>query len=55
MEHKRTIAFIRPATPGIKLVNYWGKRVYITGEEAVDPRWTKIPVITFKSLEVVSE
>lgn len=38
---------------GIKLKDYRGQKVVVTGEEAIDPRWPNTPILDMESLDVV--
>ena len=44
--------YLQSASTNIVLKNYRGKRVVVTGEEGVDPRWVETPVLTVHTLEI---
>ena len=51
-QNHRTINFLH-SEQGIDLKNYRGHVIVVTGEEAIDPRWPKIPVVEVESIELV--
>jgi hypothetical protein len=38
---------------GIKLKDYRGKKIMVTGEEAIDPRWPNTPILEIETLDVL--
>ena len=44
--------YLQSSSTNIVLKNYRGKRVVVTGEEGVDPRWVETPVLTVQTLEI---
>jgi hypothetical protein len=54
LNNKRTINYLyAPPTNNIVLLDYFGKRIYVTGEELLDERWLKTPVLKIDTLEPV--
>jgi uncharacterized protein YgiM (DUF1202 family) len=51
-QNRKTINYLHTDDLGLKLKDYRGRRIIVTGEEAIDPRWPKTPVIEVESLEV---
>ena len=49
----KTINYLYTEDSGLELKYYSGKRILISGEEKVDPRWPATPLITIKTLENV--
>jgi uncharacterized protein YraI len=49
----KTINYLHAEKAGLKLKPYKKMRVVVTGEEFIDPRWPKTPVIEIDSLETV--
>ncbi len=47
--------FLYPSDPSMKLSAMTGARVIVTGEEYLDPRWPKTPVLKIDTLEVVPD
>jgi hypothetical protein len=41
------------ANSGIKLKDYRGQKVVVTGEEAIDPRWPNTPILDLETLDVL--
>jgi hypothetical protein len=52
-ENHKTINYLHVDKLGLKLNDYRGRRVIVTGEEAIDPRWPKTPVIEVETLELI--
>jgi hypothetical protein len=53
-ENRKTINYLHNAENlGINLKDYRGRRIVVTGEEAIDPRWPKTPVIEVETLELI--
>ena len=53
-DNRKTINYLHNADSlGINLKDYRGRRIVVTGEEAIDPRWPKTPVIEVDSLELI--
>ena len=52
-ETRRTINYLHSENLGIKLKNFGGRRVIVTGEELLDPRWTNTPILEVESLVLV--
>jgi uncharacterized protein YgiM (DUF1202 family) len=51
-ETGRTVNYIRTLRPEIKLNLYKGFKVIVTGEESIDKRWPRTPVLTIESIEL---
>ena len=47
--------YLYPTDPSMKLGDLTGARVIVTGEEYLDPRWPKTPVLKIDKLEVVPD
>jgi SH3-like domain-containing protein len=52
-ETKRTINYLHTEELGLKLKNFGGKKVIVTGEELIDPRWTNTPIIEVESIRLL--
>ena len=53
-DNRKTINYLHNADSlGINLKDYRGRRIVVTGEEAIDPRWPKTPVIEVETLELI--
>ncbi|HEV8541203.1 MAG TPA: SH3 domain-containing protein [Verrucomicrobiae bacterium] len=52
-ETKTTIDFLNAEKLGIKLKEYKGQRVIVSGEEGVDSRWPNTPILELETLDVV--
>ena len=51
-ETRKTINYLHAEKSGLKLKPLKGKRIIVTGEEGVDPRWPNTPVIEIETLEL---
>ena len=45
--------YLHTTTTNILLKSFKGKRVLVTGEEALDNRWTSTPVLQIETIEEV--
>lgn len=52
-ETRKTMNYLHTENLGISLKDYRGRRIVVTGEEAIDPRWPKTPVIEVETLELI--
>ena len=52
-ETRRTINYLHSENLGINLKNFGGRRVIVSGEELLDPRWTNTPLLEVESLRLV--
>jgi uncharacterized protein YgiM (DUF1202 family) len=52
-DNRRTINYLHTDALGLKLNDYRGRRIVVTGEEAIDPRWPRTPVIEVQSLQLI--
>ncbi len=53
-ENRKTINYLHTDNlHDIDLKDYRGRRIVVTGEEAIDPRWPKTPVIEVEKLELI--
>ncbi|HYE32605.1 MAG TPA: SH3 domain-containing protein [Methylomirabilota bacterium] len=50
-ETRKTINFLWTGPNGMDLKRFRGKKVVVTGEEGLDPKWPRIPVIEVQSIE----
>ena len=48
-----TIDYLYTGDTGLQLKYYLGRRIAVTGPEAVDKRWPKTPMIEIETLEVL--
>jgi hypothetical protein len=48
----KTLNYLHPTSPAQKVKPLKGKRVVVTGEELIDPRWPKTPVIDLETIEL---
>ncbi|HSH96200.1 MAG TPA: SH3 domain-containing protein [Roseimicrobium sp.] len=46
-----TMNYLYPGDTGLQVKYYLGKRIRVSGEEAIDRRWLNTPVITIQTLE----
>lgn len=51
--NRKTINYLHTDKLGLDLKDYRGKRIVVTGEEAIDPRWPRTPVIEVDTLELI--
>ena len=49
---RRRINFLSTQELGLNLKPLKGRRITVTGEEFVDPRWPSIPVLEIKTIEL---
>ena len=49
----KTINYLHSSSTNILLKSLAGKRILVTGEEALDERWSNTPVITVETLQTV--
>jgi uncharacterized protein YraI len=52
-DNHKTINYLHTTGLEVNLKDYRGRRIVVTGEEAIDPRWPKTPVIEVQTLELV--
>lgn len=52
-ETKRTINYLHTEELGLKLKNFGGRKVIVTGEELIDQRWTNTPIIEVESIRLL--
>jgi hypothetical protein len=52
-DNRKTINYLHADKLGVNLKDYRGRRIVVTGEEAIDPRWPKTPVIDVETLELI--
>lgn len=52
-ETKATINYLHEEKLGVNLKQYRGQRVIVSGEEAIDPRWPKMPIMELETLDIV--
>lgn len=48
---KKTIGYLHDERLEVKLKDYKGLRVVVSGEEAIDPRWPNTPIIELESID----
>lgn len=51
--NRKTINYLHTAKLGLDLKDYRGRQIVVTGEEAIDPRWPRTPVIEVETLELI--
>jgi uncharacterized protein YgiM (DUF1202 family) len=51
--NRKTINYLHTEKLGLDLKDYRGRQIVVTGEEAIDPRWPRIPVIEVETLELI--
>jgi SH3-like domain-containing protein len=52
-DNRKTINYLHTDKLDVNLKDYRGRRIIVTGEEAIDPRWPKTPVIEVEHLELI--
>ncbi len=52
-DNGRTIDYLHSTARDLDLRRYKGKRIIVTGEEALDERWPNTPVITIQRIQVL--
>lgn len=50
-ETRKTINYLHTEDSALKLKDFKGKKIVVTGEEGIDPRWPNTPVIEIETLE----
>jgi uncharacterized protein YgiM (DUF1202 family) len=55
MDTGRTINYLRTPSTEVHLGLYMGRHVIVQGEEALDERWPKIPVLTLQRIQVIDD
>ena len=50
-ETRRTINYLHGEKGGVKIKDFRGQTVVVTGEEGIDPRWPTTPVIEIETIE----
>jgi len=51
-ETRKLINYLHPTSPDQKLKALKGRRVIVTGEELIDRRWPKTPVIEIETIQL---
>ncbi len=51
-ETKKTIDYLYEDKMGVKLKQYKGQKVIVSGEEAIDPRWPNTPILQLETLDI---
>jgi uncharacterized protein YgiM (DUF1202 family) len=52
-ESRRTINYLHTEDPVLKLKNFGGRKVLVTGEELLDERWANTPIIEVETIRLV--
>ena len=52
-EARRTINYLHTEDPALKLKNFGGRKVIVTGEELLDQRWANTPIIEVETIRLV--
>ena len=53
LDNNKTINYLYSPSTNILVENYWGKKVFVTGEEVLDERWPNTPVIEIETIDVI--
>ena len=53
LDNNKTINYLYSPSTNILVQNYWGKKVFVTGEEVLDERWPNTPVIEIETIDVI--
>jgi len=53
LENNKTINYLTSPTANDVVKNFWGKRVFVTGEEVLDERWPNTPVIEVETIQEI--
>ncbi|HNQ89513.1 MAG TPA: SH3 domain-containing protein [Verrucomicrobiota bacterium] len=48
----RSVNFLLPGDPAMRIARFRGARVVVTGEEQLDPRWPQLPMIEVQSIQL---
>ena len=48
----KSLNYLLPGSPDLRLSRYRGRRVVVTGEELIEPRWPNLPMIEVQSIEL---
>jgi hypothetical protein len=51
-ETRKTINYLHTTNPELKLKDFRGRNVVVSGEEGIDPRWRNTPVIEIQTIEI---
>lgn len=51
--NRKTINYLHTESLGIDLKDYRGRKIVVSGEEGIDPRWPRTPVIEVETLELI--
>lgn len=52
LETRRTINWLATEEVGLTLKSYAGRKVFVSGEELLDQRWKKIPILSVENIEL---
>jgi len=52
LETRRTINWLATEEVGLSLKSYAGRKVFVTGEELLDQRWKRIPILSVENIEL---
>lgn len=52
-QNRKTINYLHTDSNGTHLKDYRGRRIVVTGEEGIDPRWPKTPVIEVETIDLI--
>jgi len=55
LENNKTINYLTSPATNDFVKNYWGKKVFVTGEEVLDERWPNTPVIEVETIQEIAE
>lgn len=53
LENGKPLNYLDVTRLPIRLENFRGRKIQVTGEEKVDARWPKVPVIEVESIRLV--
>jgi hypothetical protein len=52
-QNRKTINYLHTDKVGLKLKDYRGRTIIVTGEESIDRRWPSTPIIEVQTLELI--
>jgi uncharacterized protein YgiM (DUF1202 family) len=55
LDNNKTINYLYSPPTNDFVKNYWGKKVFVTGEEVLDERWPNTPVIEVETIHEIAE
>jgi uncharacterized protein YgiM (DUF1202 family) len=55
LDNNKTINYLYSPPTNDVVKNFWGKKVFVTGEEVLDERWPNTPVIEIETIQEIVE